>query len=305
MEKKLNSSCDEPFNELFDEYWKWLLDRFKSLKEGGQICYGPINGNTRYVKSINREVIELLEKKAKRGRSDSHRSPVDRNKLRDDFYKLCHDPEVTIRDPQNRIKEIRRISKRHDIENFAEFKREMFEEFEKFARENHFNLLSYRKSELIHIELENLSDDEIDKAIKSNRLLFDFVVTDDRLALQRQRRGQERLRELTLENYDFQCAICDITDPDLLIASHIVRWADSRLLRGKLSNVICLCRLHDALFEQRYWSLRDDFSILIKASLNSNIIELVLNSSMQFRKPKKYLPEIYFLQKHRSRCQLN
>ncbi|MBD2123468.1 HNH endonuclease [Trichocoleus sp. FACHB-262] len=304
MDKNLSLLCDEFFNEIFDEYWKWLLGKFNSLKEGKQIFYRPINGNTRYVKSMNREVIELLEKKAKRGSLNPHPGSTDKNELRDDFYKLCHDPKIIIRDSQNRIKGIKELRERHDIENLAEFKRHMFEEFEEFAREKYFDLLSYRKSKLIHIE-EDLSDDRIDDAIKSNKLLFDFVVTDDKLALQRQRRGQDRLRELTLENYNFQCAICDITAPELLIASHIVRWADSRLLRGKLSNTICLCRLHDALFEQGYWSLRDNFSILIKASLNSNTIELVLNSSMQFRKPKKYLPEIYFLQKHRSRCLLN
>lgn len=302
MEKKLNSPCDEVFDELFNEYWEWLLYRFDSLKEGKQICYGPINGNTRYIKNMNQEIIDLLEKKAKRGNLGPHPGLTSKNELREDFYKLCHDPKIIIRDSQNRIKRIKELRETHNIRNFAEFKREMFEEFEKFARENYFNLLSYRKSELIHIEAENLSDDEIDKAIKSNRLLFDFVVTDDKLALQRLRRGQKRLRELTLENYDFQCSICDITDPDLLIASHIVRWADSPLLRGNLSNVICLCRLHDALFEQKYWSLEDDFSVVRKADLNSHTVELILNSLMQFRMPKDHLPEIYFLQKHRFRC---
>jgi predicted restriction endonuclease len=28
-----------------------------------------------------------------------------------------------------------------------------------------------------------------------------------------------------------------------------------------LSNVICLCRFHDALFEQGYWSLANDLSV--------------------------------------------
>lgn len=304
MEKNLSLLCDEFFNEIFDGYWEWLLGKFNSLKEGKQIFYSPIKGNTRYVKSMNREVIKLLEKKAKRGSSAAHSGSTYKNELRDDFYKLCHDPKIIIRDSQNRIKGVKELRERHNIKNLAEFKRHMFEEFEEFARGKYFNLLSYHKSKLIHIE-EDVSDDRIDDAIKSNKLLFDFVVTDEKLALQRQRRGQDRLRVLTIENYDFQCAVCDITAPELLIASHIVRWADSHLLRGKLSNIICLCRLHDALFEQGYWALRDDFSVLIKASLNSNTIKLVLNGSMQFRKPKKYLPEIYFLQKHRSRHRLN
>jgi len=181
----------------------------------------------------------------------------------------------------------------------------MFEEFEQFSRKNYLDLYSYYKLKPIYIEREDLSSGEIDEAIKSNRLLFGYVETGDKLAIQRQRRGQDRLRELTLENYGFQCAICEISDLFLLIASHIFRWSDSPASRGNLSNIICLCKLHDALFEQGYWSLKDDLSILINNKTNSQTIELILNNSVQFKKPKEYPPGIYFLQEHRSRCGFN
>lgn len=296
----MNKISNELFNDLFDEYWRYLRNRFNLLGEGKRIFYGPINGNPRYIEAINDEVVEMKEA-SERGLSGEAK----KNELQEDFYKLCCDPEISIRDSQNRIKGIRRLYKKYQIANLAEFKREMFEEFEGFARKNHFDLFSCRKLEPVYIEREDLSDDRIDEAIKSNRLLFGFIETHDKLAIQRQRRGQDRLRKITLENYDFQCAVCDISDSTLLIASHIVRWSDSKFLRGKLSNIVCLCRLHDALFEQKYWSLKNDFSILIKANLNSRTIGLILNSSMQFRKPKHYLPEISFLQEHRSRCGFN
>jgi putative restriction endonuclease len=44
--------------------------------------------------------------------------------------------------------------------------------------------------------------------------------------------------------------MCDIDDPEILIASHIVRWSEEKATRGLSENVICLCVLHDALFEQ-------------------------------------------------------
>lgn len=293
MSKKLNSVSNELFNVLFDRYWKWLLNEFNSLEEGEQIYYSPLNGNTRYVESVDYEVMKLREVTER-----AYPGNVSKNELRKDFYKLCHDPEINIRDSQNRIKRTKELYDRYKIKNLREFKRNMFEEFEKFSEK-------CLNSSPIYIEMEDLTDEQIDEEIKLDRLLFGCIAAGDQLALQRQRRGQDRLHKLTLKNYDLQCAVCDVADPKLLIASHIVRWADSPELRGKLSNIICLCRMHDALFEQGYWSLKDDFSILIRAKLDSHTVELILNDSMQFRKPKQYLPEIYFLQRHRSRCQLN
>lgn len=300
MNKKFNSVSNELFNELFDKYWRWLRNRFNSLGNGRRIFYSPMNGNSRYIESMNHEIIKMKEASER-----SFGGEAKKNELQEDFYKLCCDPEIGIRDSQNRIKEIRKLAKKHDIKNLVEFKREIFEEFEEFARKNHFDLFSCCKLESVYIEREDLSSDQIDEAIKSNRLLFGYVETGNKLAIQRQRRGQDRLRQLTLGNYDFQCAICEISDSGFLIASHIFRWSDSPASRGNLSNIICLCKLHDALFEQGYWSLKDNFSILINNKINSQTIELILNNSVQFRKPKEYPPGIYFLQEHRSRCGFN
>jgi hypothetical protein len=153
----------------------------------------------------------------------------------------------------------------------------------------------------INIEAEDLTDDTIDFVIQQKKLQIGIVPTDNQLAMTRQRKGQTRIRSLTLQNYGAQCALCDIAEVQLLVASHISRWADDLEGRGDLSNVICFCRFHDILFEYGYLSLTDDFQLLKKTNPPSQTINYLLNLSEKFRLPSNFFPSSYFLHKHRLR----
>ena len=153
----------------------------------------------------------------------------------------------------------------------------------------------------IHIDTEDLPDEVIDILIKKEKLRIGIILTDDKQAIARQRKGQSRIRSLTLANYGNQCAFCDVDDISFLVASHIARWADEPDARGDLSNVICMCRLHDALFEQGYFSISDDYSVIKKSGIKSNFINRMLNVTFEFRTPKLYFPLKKYLKKHRER----
>jgi hypothetical protein len=153
----------------------------------------------------------------------------------------------------------------------------------------------------IDVEKEELTDEAIDHALRANRLRLGVVPTDSQDALVRQRRGQARIHTLTVEQYGQTCAVCDVTDRQLLIASHIVGWAESPENRGDLSNVICLCRMHDALFETGYWSLNDELVILKKQRVNSTTIQLLLQRMDLFRLPSAHPPAQAFVRRHRER----
>ncbi len=154
----------------------------------------------------------------------------------------------------------------------------------------------------IDVEDEELTDDEIDQALRDNRLRIGIVPTDSQQAIVRKRKGQARIRRLTIRHYRARCAVCDVTDRALLIASHIVRWADAPEHRGDLSNVICLCRMHDALFEAGYFSLSDDCELVKKASVASMTIRQLLDGMDSFRFPHEYPPAPRFLCRHRERA---
>ena len=150
----------------------------------------------------------------------------------------------------------------------------------------------------INIETEELTDEAIDLALRANQLKMGDVLTGTQLTVVRQRKGQARLRILTITNYKHCCAVCDITDLKFLIASHIVGWAQAPEYRGNLSNVMCLCRIHDALFEAGYWSL-DDSLCLLKKSSNSKMVTMVIDAMTNFRSPQEFLPAETFIKRHR------
>ena len=155
--------------------------------------------------------------------------------------------------------------------------------------------------EIIDIESQDLTNKVIDRAIREARLRMGRVPTDSTVTLARQRRGQERLRRLALLNYDSLCALCDVNVPSLLVTSHIVGWAEAPEARGMLSNVMCLCQFHDVLFEQGYWSLSDDFTLLRKSLPQSRTIASLLDDALQFRIPHDHPPAAIFLRQHRLR----
>ncbi len=145
------------------------------------------------------------------------------------------------------------------------------------------------------------SDEEIDAAIEREVFRLPDIPTSDALTLTRCRRGQDRVRVHVLANYRNRCAVCDIADENLLIASHVERWADNPDARGLLANVICLCRPHDCLFEAGYWSLADDLAVIRRTPLASETIARILPVTTSFQRPLKAPPHSNHLRVHRSK----
>jgi hypothetical protein len=88
----------------------------------------------------------------------------------------------------------------------------------------------------------------------------------------------------------------------LLVASHIVGWAEAPEHRGDLSNVICLCRIHDALFEAGYWSLGNDLELLKRKTVTSRTLRQILDGMTSFRLPLDFPPAGRFLSCHRQKA---
>ena len=65
------------------------------------------------------------------------------------------------------------------------------------------------------------------------------------------RKGQQAFRNRILKNYNSRCAVCNISEENLLEASHILPVKYSSFA-GDVSNGICLCVLHHKMFDQGY-----------------------------------------------------
>ena len=153
----------------------------------------------------------------------------------------------------------------------------------------------------VEVEREDLPDDAVDFALEANKLRIGNVPTGDVVGAGRVRQGQRRIHTLTLKYYEFRCGFCDVLDRNLLIAAHVSPWANDIDGRGDLSNVICMCSFHDALFEHGYFALTDDYRILKKHGVTSRTIRGLLETTEALRTDTPYPPSPVFLRKHRAR----
>jgi hypothetical protein len=153
----------------------------------------------------------------------------------------------------------------------------------------------------IAAEAEDYPPNALDIAITCDRFTIGDVETGDGVRQARMRLGQARLRINTLEIYGHCCGLCDVNNRDLLIASHIVRWSDDREARGRLSNLLCLCRMHDTLFEFGYICLSDDYQVLVGRKTRSEVVGYLQRTAIRLRMPTSHIPEVSYLQLHRTR----
>ena len=154
----------------------------------------------------------------------------------------------------------------------------------------------------IDASAEDLPEDVLENAIANELLVLKDVETASAVGASRIRKGVAVLRKKTLLNYSNCCALCDINDTRLLVTSHIARWADNPDARGLLSNTICFCTLHDKLFENGYFSLENNFSVVWKISRAIQAIETWKNDcAREFRMPIYKDPSPVFMEQHRIR----
>jgi len=71
--------------------------------------------------------------------------------------------------------------------------------------------------------IDTISEKEIDEEIKRNNDHFvkEILVSEEKRIVST-RKGQNSLRKHVLTNYSNKCALCEINDPQLLVASHII-----------------------------------------------------------------------------------
>ncbi|WP_075983674.1 HNH endonuclease [Bacillus massilinigeriensis] len=157
-------------------------------------------------------------------------------------------------------------------------------------------------------ELQKLNDNEIEEfhlGSQEGANLYKTVVMNkndgkDVFRTIKTRQGQYKLRNLLLGNYQSKCALCKITHPSLLITSHIKPWSSSsQKERVASKNAILLCEIHDALFENGFISLDDDYNVLF--STNFDFEGQEISKKLVFTRPIKDFPSPLFLKGHREK----
>lgn len=117
--------------------------------------------------------------------------------------------------------------------------------------------------------------------------------------------NQRFFRRFILEIYGHKCCLTEFGIPELLVASHIVPWADDEKNRLNPCNGLCLNALHDRAFDRGFISFDDDCRLLLSDRLSEHYNNEVVSANFAalagkpIAKPEKFPPDPAFLARHR------
>ena len=117
--------------------------------------------------------------------------------------------------------------------------------------------------------------------------------------ISKQRTGQKKFSKNVLSNFYNKCAICEISDINLLQAGHIIPVKNIET-SGKIKNGICFCSNCHKMFDGGFFSFSDKYETII--SRNKNISKTMLDILKNKKIGEcKTLPSKEFLGLHRAK----
>lgn len=128
---------------------------------------------------------------------------------------------------------------------------------------------------------------------------------ETRQVVTEQRIKQSFFRRAVLSSYGGKCCMSGISEPRLLVASHIVPWKIDKQNRLNPSNGLCLSAIHDRAFDKGLITLSDDLKILVSDELKRRdevFIKTVFLSldGQEISLPERFMPAKNFVAWHRT-----
>ena len=99
--------------------------------------------------------------------------------------------------------------------------------------------------------------------LATKKQLREVEELEDHFASVKVRKYQGIFRDNAFVNFEGRCCISGMLDRKLLVASHIVPWAEDRTIRLDPGNALLLYAEYDKLFDQYYFTVEDDLRIRV------------------------------------------
>jgi putative restriction endonuclease len=157
------------------------------------------------------------------------------------------------------------------------------------------------ESEKILAEKENLTIETKFSDILTN---ISDIKGETKLREVKTRVNQDIFRQIVMTNYDGKCAVTGIDIPELLVASHIVPWAENEKERINPENGICLSMMYDKAFDTGFIGINTNYEIIVSSELENKINQAYFDRYFGFlarRKitiPYRFPPKKEFLEYH-------
>ena len=127
----------------------------------------------------------------------------------------------------------------------------------------------------------------------------------EREATVRVRVNQSFFRRRIISAYEFRCCVTGLAMRELLVASHIVPWAQDAPNRLNPRNGLCLNALHDRAFDRGLMWVEDGFTIRFSKRLSAEtkkpdatLAWLTSFEGQTLRLPKRFSPDPELLRRH-------
>lgn len=134
---------------------------------------------------------------------------------------------------------------------------------------------------------------------------------EEREAIVRLRVNQSFFRKRVLSAYELRCCVTGLGTTELLVASHIVPWAEDAANRLNPKNGLCLNALHDRAFDRHLMWVASDYRVRFAPSLHDSVRHgeaslawLLSFEGSRLKLPKRFAPDSGFLGQHTRRCQV-
>lgn len=127
------------------------------------------------------------------------------------------------------------------------------------------------------------------------------------LAVVKIRVNQARFRRAILAGYNARCCISGLSEPRLLIASHIVPWSEDTPNRLNPQNGLCLSALHDKAFDLGLMTVLPDFTVRVARQFTDATADLFAKDAIakfdghRITLPERFGPHPRFLEAHARR----
>ncbi len=129
---------------------------------------------------------------------------------------------------------------------------------------------------------------------------------ETRRVVTEQRIKQNFFRRAVLSSYQGRCCMSGLSEPRLLVASHIVPWSKDKANRLNPSNGLCLSAIHDRAFDKGLITLTDEFKIVVSKELKRKkepfVTEVLLPlDGRTIEPPERFAPQADFIAWHRNK----
>lgn len=171
---------------------------------------------------------------------------------------------------------------------------EFHENWEKLAAES-----EKLKKKLSGSSSKNVPDDEGDQVSQD-------YSGETRIGTVRQRIKQALFRRVVLSGYGEKCCMSGLSEPQLLVASHIVPWSVDKKNRLNPSNGLCLSAIHDRAFDKGLITVSDDFKVIVSKKLRKKSGDFLRDAILALHQkkialPSRFQPKREFLDWHRNK----